>query len=165
MDAFQIIQTVTLVATLIVVGWYTIETHRLRKSSEGQAAAFRDQIRIAQEHLKLAQRQAIDAARPRVIISPHQGGSPDRYSLINGGGIAYEASVTYEDGTVIPLADRTLERQHAYPLKIKLHTSPLRVTVRYHDGIGTRYLCCFEVCGVIIGLVSEKNSFENPGLQ
>jgi hypothetical protein len=165
--AMQIIQTVAVVTTLIVVGWYTIETHKLRKCSEEQGAAFRDQVQIAREQLNLAHRQAIDLARPRVEINPRQTdetGSSFRYFLTTTGGVMYGVSAAYEDGTPIPLVNKTVGRMDSERIDIKPHTSALRVRIGYHDGIGTKYTFSFTVCGIIVGDIDEKNSFENPEL-
>ena len=71
----QWVETIALVATLAIVVWYTVETHRLRKSSEEQLGFLKTQVGIekARHEAELDRQQAqydIIERKPGIRLGP-----------------------------------------------------------------------------------------------
>jgi hypothetical protein len=159
-----IIQTVTLIATLIVVWRYTSETAKLRRASEEQSMAFRNQVRIAQEHLALEKKQAVELARPRLDASSSTSGDNLTIELKNHGRITRGLRVTLGNKNSLILERRYLDPDQRYPFNVRRSSAVLPLRAEYFDGIGTKYVVCYEVHSDGVKFLSEKNSFENPEL-
>lgn len=137
-------QTIVLFLTGLAVLWYTIETNRIRKSTEKQSALLAQQLLILQEKEDFDRKKEISFVEPIFRYSgANYGFESSNARFINEGGTIKNVEVVPIDNFLIKIEPSNIIRA-GEPGKLKFYNYPkptpekLKFTIKYETQLGIK---------------------------